>query len=1137
MSDTTNPERLARPSRATPTRPTPTGPPRHDVLPEMAEYLLRRTSALVAALDHGEAGLIGKRICVVSADGMDVFVARLLSAHGAHVVFLGPRSALTDAGWRSALIAYLAHALRGQRPDLALSTLLPDEEPSPHLFQIETRSLAEYAAAQPQGFPLVVGLGLLPDDGPAARQVVELLARLTIIGGDLEIFDRWDTPLSPATADWLEKQTPDMCLGIRVHQVADAARGTFVGWRWHLGVVRLSEPLYESPDETVVNTAVLAHCRARLDFAAEYAAGCDILEAGCAAGIGARLFRAKGARSVVGLDISDDILNRARQQTSDPCISYRRWNLNETPLPLPDASFDLIVCTEVLEHITAHEAILAEFHRLLRPGGRLIISVPDRQYEELWTRLNRFGNPFHVRTPRPAEFARLLGGFAQVRWARQFEAIGSTVVYDDEELFAGEFVAEHKEARRQTMSVRLAVCFKAPVEKAVVRRTTRMRVYDNFSEIQVGWHQHRAGREAHNLVERQRAWQSLNLGRIDPSAADVAPPIQLWYRSGGLAVSVEPLEAGDWMNVLAIHLDGLAALHGVPQYGLQSPCWLLEIKQGLPRLVPLNVAPPVHSVLFPVTEQFVGVGLLWYWRRRGACEFWFRHDDGWRRLDAEAFYARRFYRRGLRRLLGWLVPNLRIDHDRAEALAMRWAMRRRGRWGVPEMRYGRGNLSPTAVCTDFVSADNAELRRDAGAVTGRPLRIVQYIGALYSGGAERQLCNLAVGLKRRKQHVQVLTTHELAGNQSHYANFLRKEGIPARRAVGQALLDDRRYHPWELGSVAPAELREPVYRLASELIDNCPDVLHCWLDAPNIIGGIAGLIAGVPRILLSLRNVNPTHFPRLLRPYLQEWYRLLAGSDRVHFLANSRGVAASYAEWIGIAEERIHIVVNGLFQDHFPPPTQKHRAAARKLFGLNADQPVIVGVFRLDQEKQPDLFLETVRRVAGEVPDLRVLLAGTGPLADEMKTYLHKNGMSSYVHLLGRRADIENVYLAGDLLLLTSTNEGCPNVALEAQHLGLPVVATHVGGTADAVVDGGTGLLAPDRDAAGLADAAARILREPGLRQRMSDAARDYAARRFDLDTMIDLTRAVYDTMFAPPGSRPRVVTPNPVWETQRLAG
>src|SRR5207253_2317445 len=90
----------------------------------------------------------------------------------------------------------------------------------------------------------------------------------------------------------------------------------------------------------------------------------------------------------------------------------------------------------------------------------------------------------------------------------------------------------------------------------------------------------------------------------------------------------------------------------------------------------------------------------------------------------------------------------------------------------------------------------------------------------------------------------------------------------------------------------------------------------------------------------------------------------------------------------------------------------------------------------------------------------------------------------------------------------------------------VPVVASDVGGTKDAVVDGQTGLLAPDRDPEALADCVVRILRDGELRQRLATAARDYAAQRFDLDTMVDLTMQAYRQMFVPQAARVRVVTP-----------
>src|SRR5439155_23332672 len=99
----------------------------------------------------------------------------------------------------------------------------------------------------------------------------------TGINSQERLFDRFAHTLTTEAAQWLEKQTPDLCLGLRVQERMDGARAARAGWLWHVGLIRLSEPLYESPDEEVVNTSVLAHCRARLDFAAAYAAGCDVL--------------------------------------------------------------------------------------------------------------------------------------------------------------------------------------------------------------------------------------------------------------------------------------------------------------------------------------------------------------------------------------------------------------------------------------------------------------------------------------------------------------------------------------------------------------------------------------------------------------------------------------------------------------------------------------------------------------------------------------------------------------------------------------------------------------------------------------------------------------------------------------------
>ncbi len=309
----------------------------------------------------------------------------------------------------------------------------------------------------------------------------------------------------------------------------------------------------------------------------------------------------------------------------------------------------------------------------------------------------------------------------------------------------------------------------------------------------------------------------------------------------------------------------------------------------------------------------------------------------------------------------------------------------------------------------------------------------------------------------------------------------------------------------------PRELRRAVVDLTAELAADPPDVLHAWLDLTNVIGAMAGLLVEVPCIILSMRNANPSNFPRFDRPYLRAWYRTMARSDRVHFIANSHSGAASYAEWIGMPVERFHVVLNGVNFDQFPRPTPEARRKARKLFGLAPDARVVCGVFRLAAEKQPELFLEVVRRVKERVPELHVLLAGVGDLAGRVADEVQAQSMGRYVQLLGRREDVGNVFLASDASLLTSTLEGCPNAVLESQYLGVPVVATAGGGTVDAVVDGKTGFLAGVTDVSGLTEGLTLLLRDEVLRVRLGEAGPAFVAGRFGLERMVDETTAVYE--------------------------
>jgi glycosyltransferase involved in cell wall biosynthesis len=114
--------------------------------------------------------------------------------------------------------------------------------------------------------------------------------------------------------------------------------------------------------------------------------------------------------------------------------------------------------------------------------------------------------------------------------------------------------------------------------------------------------------------------------------------------------------------------------------------------------------------------------------------------------------------------------------------------------------------------------------------------------------------------------------------------------------------------------------------------------------------------------------------------------------------------------------------------------------------------------------------------------------------------------------LLGRRDDVSHVLAACDLFVLASKNEGLPIALVEALALGLPVVATAVGGTPEVVTDGLEGLLVPPSNPDQLASAIERLLADPELRARMSAAATE-RARHFDISRSVAEMESIYRTL------------------------
>lgn len=400
------------------------------------------------------------------------------------------------------------------------------------------------------------------------------------------------------------------------------------------------------------------------------------------------------------------------------------------------------------------------------------------------------------------------------------------------------------------------------------------------------------------------------------------------------------------------------------------------------------------------------------------------------------------------------------------------------------------------------------------------LNVVLYIGQLNSGGAERQLVNLAKGLRAEGHAVRVLTSYPMADENAHYCSDLRRADVDHRVAGSHgsptAELALRRLclHPEVVGSL-PEVIRNPVLDLAGELLADPPDVLHCWLDYPNIVGAAAAALCGTGHVVLSMRNLNPTYFPSFYQSWMDEWYAFLTTLPQVHLLANSNPGADDYARWLNVARERFEVIHNGVDLESIERAGERDARRVRRELQLDAGQPFVVGVFRLASEKRPAAFLDVIERVRAGCPRLAVAMVGVGELRDEVEAAIAKRGLGDCVRLLGQRKDVPALLAAADVKLLTSHVEGTPNVILEAQWAGCPPVATAAGGTPDALENGRTGFLHAVSDLDGLAQSTLRLLHDPELRADMGRAGRQFVRERFALERMLDDTLAYYETLLA----------------------
>ncbi|MFL5383158.1 MAG: glycosyltransferase family 4 protein [Longimicrobiaceae bacterium] len=295
-----------------------------------------------------------------------------------------------------------------------------------------------------------------------------------------------------------------------------------------------------------------------------------------------------------------------------------------------------------------------------------------------------------------------------------------------------------------------------------------------------------------------------------------------------------------------------------------------------------------------------------------------------------------------------------------------------------------------------------------------------------------------------------------------------------------------------------------------------PDIVHTHTPKAGLLGQWAARLAGVP---VRVHTIHGLYFPGHMTPRTRPLYVAMEKATMAfaHLVLsqNPEDVAVSVRERICRAD-RIRLLGNGIQLSRFDPagvPDAQVRALRAEV-GLPEGAPVVGIVGRVNREKGYEEFFAAAALVAREVPEARFVVVG--PVEHEKFNALdpvelaRRSGLEERVHCLGLRGDMPAVYRLMDVLAHPSHREGWPRAPMEAAAMGVPAVATNIRGCRQVVVDGTTGVLVPERDAAALAAALVALLRDPARARRMGRAARAHALEAFDEGGVVQRTLQAY---------------------------
>ena len=300
-----------------------------------------------------------------------------------------------------------------------------------------------------------------------------------------------------------------------------------------------------------------------------------------------------------------------------------------------------------------------------------------------------------------------------------------------------------------------------------------------------------------------------------------------------------------------------------------------------------------------------------------------------------------------------------------------------------------------------------------------------------------------------------------------------------------------------------------------------PAIVHTHSSKAGVLGRWAAWFARVPIIIHTVHGYGITPGqPAWLRRLLVLLERM-TGWITTHWITVAQADVGKGRQW-GLFDENVSVVRPGIDPRPFREPIDAAaRTTLREEFGAGPDDYLIGTVACLKPQKAPEDVVLVAKHLCDTIPQVRFVLIGDGELRPRIEALVLQQGLHERVRLAGWRRDIDRAMKSFDALLLTSHWEGLPRVILEAATVGLPIVATRVGGIEEVIANGGHARLCEAGDTEGLAGGLKEIIQGYEKRGRGKSAVRRELPKEFHIEEMVKQYQSLYDRLLLHRRERP----------------